>query len=127
MKRLLLDTEAFIWWDAADSRFGARARAAVERAIEVYVSAASVWEIAIKAALGKLETSREAADAAADGGFLELPVVFAHAAAVRELPAHHRDPFDRLLIATARIEGLTIVTSDPQFENYGVSVIDARR
>jgi PIN domain nuclease of toxin-antitoxin system len=127
VKRLLLDTEAFIWWDADDRRLGARARKAVRDAEVVCVSAASAWEIAIKSALGKLETTRDPARAATDSGFTPLPVLFAHAAAVGGLPAHHRDPFDRLLIATAHVEGLTIVTSDDQFRPYRVPMLDARQ
>lgn len=126
MRRLLLDTEALIWWDADDRRLGPRARADIRTATEVYVSAASAWEIAIKVALGKLRTKRRAALAVADGGFRELPLTFEHADALESLPWHHRDPFDRLLLATAQVEGLTIVTSDGQFEDYDVPLVDAR-
>ena len=126
MKRLLLDTEALIWWDAGDPRLGARARAAIEDASEVWVSAASAWEIVIKQALGKLRTTRQPADAVADSGFDPLPVTFEHAAAVGALASHHRDPFDRLIIAAAVVEELTIVTSDPQFGLYAAPLIDAR-
>jgi PIN domain nuclease of toxin-antitoxin system len=126
MKRLLLDTEAFIWWDADDPRLGPRARASVRDADEVYVSAASAWEIAIKQSLGKLQTTRDPSRAAADGGFVALPISFQHAAAIRDLASHHRDPFDRLIIAAARVEGLAIVTSDDQFGPYGVPLLDAR-
>jgi PIN domain nuclease of toxin-antitoxin system len=124
--RLLLDTAPLIWWDADDPQLGARARAAIEDASEVWVSAASAWEIAIKQAVGKLDTKRDTADAVAQAGFVPLPVSFAHAAAVRDLPPHHRDPFDRLIIASARVEGLTIVTSDARFGPYGVPLVDAR-
>jgi PIN domain nuclease of toxin-antitoxin system len=127
VKRLLLDTEALIWWDADDRRLGPRARSDIRTAIEVYVSAASAWEIAIKVALGKLRTKRRAALAVAEGGFKELPLTFEHADAFDDLPWHHRDPFDRLLIATARVEQLTIVTSDGHFEEYDVPLVDARR
>ena len=127
MKRLLLDTEALIWWDANDRRLGRRARAIIEVADEVYVSAASAWEIAIKAALGKLKTTREPADAVAEARFIPLPVVFEHVAAVRDLPLHHGDPFDRLIVAIARVEGLTIVTSDELFAPYQGPLVDARR
>ncbi|MPY88415.1 MAG: PIN domain-containing protein [Luteitalea sp.] len=126
MKRLLLDTEAFIWWDANDPRLGGNARAAMQNAAEVYVSAASAWEIAIKAALGKLRSVRRPAQAVIESGFSELPVSFEHADAVRELPPHHRDPFDRLILAAARVEELTIVTSDSTFPRYALPLIDAR-
>lgn len=127
MSRLLLDTEVLIWWDANDPRLGGNARAAIQNADEVYVSAASAWEIVIKTALGKLRTTRRPAQAVADGGFSELPVAFEHAEAVGSLPMHHNDPFDRLLLAVAAVEGLTIVTSDAKFEAYGATLIDARR
>ena len=127
MTALLLDTEALIWWDANDPRLGGKARAAIQDAPEVYVSSASAWEIVIKSALGKLRTRRRPAQAVADGGFRELPITFAHAEAVRALPRHHADPFDRLIIATASVEGCTIVTSDEKFSMYGVALLDARR
>ncbi len=127
MTALLLDTSALIWWDANDPRLGGAARAAIQEASEVYVSSASGWEIAIKSALGKLRTTRRPAKAVADGGFLELPVTFAHAEAVRALPRHHDDPFDRLIIAAAKVEGCHIVTSDDAFRQYDVKLIDARR
>ncbi len=126
MKRVLLDTEALIWWDANDPRLGGNARALIQDADEVYVSAASAWEIVIKTALGKLRTTRSPSQAVADGGFLELPIAFEHAEAVGELPAHHSDPFDRLILAVARVEGFTIVTSDQMFSLYDVPLVDAR-
>ena len=127
MKRLLLDTEALIWWDANDARLGGHARALIQDAAEVYVSAASVWEVVIKVALGKLRTTRRVAQAVADSGFSELPVTFEHAEAVGGLSAYHNDPFDRLILASALVEGLTIVTSDQQFASYSVPLVDARR
>ena len=127
MTVLLLDTEALIWWDANDPRLGGRARTAIQDAAEVYVSSASAWEIAIKSALGKLRTTRRPAKAVADGGFLELPITFEHAEAVQALPLHHTDPFDRLIIAAASVEGCAIVTSDEKFRMYDVELVDARR
>jgi PIN domain nuclease of toxin-antitoxin system len=127
LKRLLLDTEAFIWWDANDPKLGGNARAAIQDAREVYVSAASAWEIVIKEALGKLRTTRRPLQAVTEGGFEPLPVAFEHAEAVRSLPAHHRDPFDRIILATASVEGLTVVTSDDAFSRYEVPLLDARR
>ena len=127
MTVLLLDTEALIWWDTNDPRLGGKARTAIQDAAEVYVSSASAWEIVIKSALGKLRTSRRPAKAVADGGFLELPVTFEHAEAVQALPLHHADPFDRLIIAAASVEGCAIVTSDEKFRMYDVELVDARR
>jgi PIN domain nuclease of toxin-antitoxin system len=127
VRRLLLDTEALIWWDANDVCLGGNARAAIQNAQEVYVSAVSAWEIAIKAALGKLRTRRRAAQAVADAGFFELPVTFEHAEAVSHLPTHHTDPFDRLILASAQVEGFTIVSSDRQLALYNIPLIDARK
>jgi PIN domain nuclease of toxin-antitoxin system len=123
--RLLLDTNVLIWWEQNDPRLGGNARAAIQNAASVYVSAASAWEITIKSALGKLRTTRRPHQAISDGGFDELPVTVEHAEAVGQLPNRHSDPFDRLIIAAARVEGLTIVTTDPQFAHYDVAVIDA--
>jgi PIN domain nuclease of toxin-antitoxin system len=123
----LLDTEAFIWWDADDSRLGEHARASIAAAQDVFVSAASAWEIAIKATLGKLRTTRRPARALAEAQFSELPVTFEHAEAVSRLPVHHKDPFDRLIVTAALVEGCTIVTSDERFEPYGVPLLDARQ
>ena len=126
MSVLLLDTEALIWWDANDPRLGGRARTAIQDADEVFVSAASAWEIVIKAALGKLRTKRSPAVAVAEGGFQQLHITFEHAEAVRRLPRHHSDPFDRLIIATAMVERCSIVTSDARFGSYGQPLVDAR-
>lgn len=125
MKRLLLDTEALIWWDANDPRLGGRARALIRDANEVYVSAASAWEITIKAALGKLRTTRRPTQVLLDAGFFELPVSFEHTEAVGTLAPHHNDPFDRLILAVAKVEGLPVVTSDRQFTRYEAVLVDA--
>lgn len=122
--RLLLDTHVLIWWDAG-RRLSTAARSAIRDADEVYVSAASAWEIAIEASLGKIISSRSVAQATAECGFFELPVTFAHAEQLATLPALHRDPFDRLLVAQAIAEDLTVVTRDPAITQYGVSVIAA--
>jgi PIN domain nuclease of toxin-antitoxin system len=126
VRRLLLDTQALIWWDANDPRLGGNSRAAIQNADEVLVSAASAWEVVIKAALGRIRTTRSPARAVAESGFRELPVRFEHAEAVAALPPHHRDPFARLILAVAHVEGLTIVTSDAEFRHYGLPLIDAR-
>jgi PIN domain nuclease of toxin-antitoxin system len=86
---------------------------------EVYVSAASTWEIAIKAALGKIKVDlAQVVEAARATGFAALPISISHTLRLRDLPSHHRDPFDRILIAQALEEGLTIVTHDPAFGAY---------
>ena len=122
--RLLLDTQVLIWWDEG-ARLTKRAGEAIRAADQVYVSAASGWEIAIKASLGRLSTDRRVADAVAESGFEELPVRLAHAEAVQDLPWRHRDPFDRLLVAQAVVESLILVTRDRIFEAYDVRALRA--
>jgi PIN domain nuclease of toxin-antitoxin system len=121
---LLLDTPVLIWWDEG-RKLGVEARRAIAEAEAVYVSAASAWEVAIKIELGRLRATRTVEQAAQESGFLELPVTFRHAERVAFLPAHHRDPFDRLLIAQADLEELTLVTRDPVFGRYRVKTIAA--
>ena len=127
VRRLLLDTHVWLWWQAGDSRLGARTRQLVQRASEVRFSVVSAWEIAIKCAIGKLTLPADANIAAelAHSGFLPLPVELAHAEDVRHLPLLHHDPFDRLLVSQARVEGLTLVTADAQLAAYGIAVVDA--
>jgi PIN domain nuclease of toxin-antitoxin system len=121
---LLLDTHVLIWWDEG-RRLATEARRAIEEADAVYVSAATAWEVAIKTGLGRLRPTRTVEEATRESGFLELPVTFRHAERVAALPAHHRDPFDRLLVAQAEVEELTVVTRDPVFGRYPVAVIGA--
>jgi PIN domain nuclease of toxin-antitoxin system len=124
--KLLLDTHALLWWLLDDPELPASARRSIGRADEVRVSAASIWEVAIKQRLGKLPelalAVSELPGLVRDCGFVPLPVDERHAAAVASLPLHHRDPFDHLLIAQAQIERLAIVTRDPQFAAYGVAL-----
>lgn len=122
--RLLLDTHVLIWWDEG-ARMSTRAMDAIRAAEQVYVSAVTGWEIAIKSSLGRIETSREVARAVAESGFEELPVRLSHAEVLRALPWHHRDPFDRMLVAQARSEGLTFVTRDRTLKRYGVRLLPA--
>ncbi|MEX2048861.1 MAG: type II toxin-antitoxin system VapC family toxin [Gemmatimonadota bacterium] len=122
--RLLLDTHVLIWWDEG-ATLAPEAGEAIRTAEQVYVSAASGWEVAIKASLGKLDSDRPVSDAVTESGFEELPVRLAHAELVRWLPKHHRDPFDRLLVAQAVSEGLTLVTRDRAFDAYDVRVLRA--
>ncbi len=115
-----------LWWDA-EQRLSAAANQAIRDADEVLVSAASAWEIAIKTSLGKISSTRSIAEATGESGFDELPVTFAHSAQLSLLPPIHRDPFDRMLVAQARTEGLTLVTADDQLSAYGVATINAKR
>jgi len=121
---LLLDTHVLIWWDEG-RRLSPEARRAIRGAEAVYVSAASAWEIAIKIGLGRLRPTRTVEQATAESGFLELPVTFRHTELVARLPEHHRDPFDRLLVAQAEAERLTLVTRDPVFLRYTGDIIEA--
>lgn len=99
--------------------------AAIRDADQVYVSAASAWEIAIKASLGRIETDRRIEEVVIRSGFEELPIRISHAKTVETLPSHHRDPFDRMLVAQASVEGLVLVTRDPLIRRYDVEVLDA--
>lgn len=122
--RLLLDTHVFLWAVAGSPLLKPTARRLIEGADEVYVSAASVWEVAIKARLGKIDADPQELAAAIDAsGFVELAVSAAHAAAVAQLEPHHNDPFDRLLIAQALAEPLRLVTADAMLAKYSDVVL----
>lgn len=121
--RLLLDTHVLIWWDAGLGLQDA-VQDAIRTADRVYVSAVSGWEIAIKASLGRLETTRRVEDAVAESGFEELPVRLRHSHKVLALPWHHRNPFDRMLVAQALDEGLVLVSKDESLRTYGVRVLE---
>ena len=123
---LLLDTHAFLWWLAEDPRLSAAARDAVaDPSARVHVSAASAWEIATKHRLGKLPGAAVvAADVAAEiaaEAFVALPVTVLHGQQAGALPGPHRDPFDRMLIAQALHEGMTLVSNETAFDAYGVT------
>ena len=121
--KLLLDTHAVLWWQADDRRLPPAARRAIAVADIVWVSAASGWEVAIKAALGRLRIDEPFAVTVAADDFTELPVTLAHAARLQALPTHHADPFDRMLVAQAMVEGATLVTRDSALGAYGVPVL----
>jgi PIN domain nuclease of toxin-antitoxin system len=126
--RVLLDTHTFLWWVLEDPRLSPRARSVITApATEVFVSAVSAWEIAIKAGSGRLDLPEPATtyvpSRIAANDFGELHVTVEHAVGVSGLPLIHRDPFDRLLVAQARVEGIPIVTSDPTIAQYDIDVI----
>ena len=121
--RLLLDTHCFLWWKTEDARLNEAARQAIAEADVVFVSAASAWEVAIKARLGRIRMDVDFASGVSDSGFQKLLILFEHAAETQNLPEHHRDAFDRMLVAQARIEDLTLVTHDRQLEPYEVNLI----
>ena len=124
MSRLLVDTHALLWWLADDDSLPADVRTAfADRGNELLVSSVSVWEIAIKRSLGKLEAPEDLLEIVSDEGFVFLAVSPWHAWRVATLPRHHGDPFDRLLVAQALVEGVPVVTADPQFGPYGVGVM----
>jgi PIN domain nuclease of toxin-antitoxin system len=125
--RLLLDSHAFLWWCADDPRLGAGERQAIrDGQNDVFLSTASVWEMAIKQALGRLTLPEPPSVVVARLGIERLAVQFEHAEATLRLPPLHRDPFDRLLVAQARLEGLTLVTRDPLIRSYpGVAFLPA--
>ena len=124
--RLLLDTQVLIWAFANPRRLSAAARDTLENGEnKVLVSLVSPWEIAIKTALGKLPAFEDFESQIVEKRFELLPISFPHTAAVASLPHHHGDPFDRMLIAQAQVEGLTLVTSDRQIRRYPVSIFPA--
>ena len=117
--RILLDTQLVLWALSGHKRLPREARRLIDRS-EVFVSAASIWEVAIKSSLGKLDADPAAVnEALAPSGFEELGVSGEHAAYVGQLPPHHRDPFDRLLVAQSTLEALVFVTTDGQLAPYG--------
>jgi PIN domain nuclease of toxin-antitoxin system len=124
--RLLIDTHVFIWACDSPEKLTAKTRAVIAEPIsDVFVSAASLWEMAIKAALGRLQFPLDRMPAiVAEMGFEPLSMTMPHALAAGALPRHHDDPFDRMLIAQARLDGLTLVTLDRQFARYDVPIFE---
>jgi PIN domain nuclease of toxin-antitoxin system len=122
--RVLLDTHIFYWWFSESARISPRALKTISEAEAVFVSSASIWEISIKARLGKIDADPQRLfDQMIVYGFRELPVWSKHAMLVAKLPMHHADPFDRLLIAQAISEPLHLVTVDTQLQPYSELVI----
>ena len=120
---LLLDTHVLLWWLAGTDLDPRTVERIADPAELVAVSAASIWEAGVKGALGKLKVPGSLAAAVAAEGFTPLPISLDHAENAGALPPHHRDPFDRMLIAQARAERLTIVTHDPAFRDYDVDLL----
>ena len=126
--RLLLDTHALLWWQTGDARLSARARDAIaDEANEVFVSAASAWEIATKARIGKLDGIPRAGarfdELVRADGFRHLAVDHRHALRAGGYPHEHRDPFDRMLAAQSELESLTLVTVDSAFQAFGTRTL----
>jgi PIN domain nuclease of toxin-antitoxin system len=122
--KVLLDTHILLWWLADDEHLPAPAAATIaDPDTTVVVSAASAWEISIKQAAGRLDAPEDLLDALSANDFGTLPITAHHAMAAGRLPAHHADPFDRMLIAQARIEDLTFVSVDRRFAEYEVELL----
>ncbi len=120
---LLLDTHALLWWLGGEQMDPTATERIADPQVLVAVSAASVWEMAIKRAIGKLAFDGPIAPEVQAAGFEALPITAAHAEAAGSLPPHHRDPFDRMLVAQAMIEDLTIVTRDDHLDPYDVRIL----
>ena len=120
---LLLDSHIVLWWLSDDKRLSRKARRLIERADEVLVSAATTWELAVKASLGKLRMPEGFLEVVEAQGLTHLPITPVHAMAVQGLPWHHRDPFDRILLAQAMVEALRLVSADEALAPYGRFVV----
>jgi PIN domain nuclease of toxin-antitoxin system len=121
---LLLDSHALLWWEADDARLAGEAREAIEQPeVPLFFSSASIWELAIKQASKRLVLPQTLLATLSEEGFTELRISSTHAALAGALPFHHRDPFDRMIVAQAQTEGLTVVTSDARIAAYDVPVL----
>jgi PIN domain nuclease of toxin-antitoxin system len=127
---LLIDTNVLIWWMKNNRRLGRNAQALLRSGENsIWVSSASIWEICIKASLRRLTVPESFSEFAAEdlerGGFRRLDITFQHALAVRHLPLHHSDPFDRMLVAQAQHENLALLTADSALAAYRIRTVDA--
>jgi PIN domain nuclease of toxin-antitoxin system len=123
---LLLDTHALLWWLDDNPALSRKARAAISEGKNlVFISAVVIWEIRIKHALGKLQIPSNFRAVLDDQPFRALDITAEHAHAIGDLPAHHRDPFDRMLAAQAKVENFTLVTRDSHLKRYGIKILDA--
>jgi len=120
---LLLDTHVVLWWLADAQELADEIKDRLDHEADVRVSAATIWEIGIKQALGKITAPADLPERVRDSGFRELPISFSHAVAAGRLPMIHKDPFDRMLVAQARCEGLTLVTGDANCQQYDVVIL----
>ena len=122
--RLLLDSHVLLWWDSDPEKLSSVQRDAIsDPENEILVSAVSAWELGIKAATGKLVISHSIAAIAERFGFIELPITLIHGQRAASLPMLHKDPFDRMLVAQAMVERLTLVTADRRLGEYGVKTL----
>lgn len=120
---LLLDTHVLLWWLTDDPALSEDVKTRLDNDPDVYVSPASLWEVTINQSIGKLSAPTDVAEEISDSGFRELPITARHAIAAGRLPLFHRDPFDRILVAQARCEGLTLASRDPHIRRYDVAIL----
>lgn len=126
MARYLLDTHVLLWWLSDPAKLSDPAREALTNGLNaVYLSSAAVWEMAIKKALGRLDIPANLEEVLGKARIQVLPITLPHALAVADLPVHHQDPFDRMQVAQARLEGLVLITRDPRIAEYDVQVLSA--
>jgi len=121
--RLLLDTHVVLWWLSDDPTLFEEIKTLIDEEPEAYVSPATLWEVTIKHALGKIKQPADLPERIRDSDFRELPIRFDHAIAAGRLPMIHRDPFDRMLVAQAHCDDLTLVTRDPRIQRYEVPLL----
>ncbi|MBK5990971.1 type II toxin-antitoxin system VapC family toxin [Streptomyces microflavus] len=121
--RLLLDTHVILWWLGDSDELSDQVKDLLDTEPSVHLSAVSAWEIAIKQSLGKLDGPDDLAERVRDSQFTSLPITAGHGVRAGRLPALHRDPFDRILVAQAQIEGMTVVTRDKWIPQYDVPVM----
>jgi PIN domain nuclease of toxin-antitoxin system len=124
-RRLLLDTHVVLWWLADDPTLSDELKVAIDEEVDVFVSAATVWEVAIKQQLGKIAAPSDLPERIRDCDLANLSITSDHAIAAGRLPLVHRDPFDRVIVAQARCEGLTLVTRDAALGAYDVPLLPA--
>lgn len=122
---LLLDTHVVLWWLTDHPTLADDIKTKLDHEPDVFISPATIWEVTIKQAIGKLREPADLPERIRDSGFRELPISFEHAIAAGRLPLIHRDPFDRMLVAQARCENLTLVTRDANMRKYEVSILSA--
>lgn len=125
--RRLLDSHVALWWLEGSESPGPQCHELIEHADDAFFSVVTPWELGIKRALGKLTMPDGLVAALTSGGFIPLAISCDHAERAPTLPAHHRDPFDRMLVAQAQLEALALVTADPTLQAYDVETVDARR
>jgi PIN domain nuclease of toxin-antitoxin system len=126
MRRILLDTHVYLWWLDDSPKLSNKARKLIENAEIVYVSSASIWEAVIKIGTGKLDleaTPEELIEGIERSGFVELPILAEHALTVYGLANHHKDPFDRMLVAQAISGPLLLLTVDPEVQKYSPDLV----